>query len=106
MEPISCLNSNEMIAEKIAIRTIYFSIIANTVLALVKGLAGFFGNSHALIADAIESTTDIVSSFLILLGFRYAKRPADENHPYGHGKIEDRKSTRLNSRSRPHLVCR
>jgi len=88
MEPISCLNSNEMIAEKIAIRTIYFSIIANTVLALVKGLAGFFGNSHALIADAIESTTDIVSSFLILLGFRYAKRPADENHPYGHGKIE------------------
>lgn len=74
--------------EKTAIRTVYFSIIGNTCLAIIKGLAGFFGNSHALIADAIESTTDIFASFLVLLGFKYAKRPADENHPYGHGKIE------------------
>ncbi|OBX26146.1 cation diffusion facilitator family transporter [Gelidibacter algens] len=74
--------------EQTAIRTTYFSIIGNTVLALIKGLAGFFGNSYALIADAIESTTDIFASFLVLLGFKYAKRPADENHPYGHGKIE------------------
>ena len=74
--------------EQKAIKTIYFSIIANTVLAVTKGLAGFFGNSYALIADAIESTTDIFSSTLVLLGFRYAKRPADDNHPYGHGKIE------------------
>ncbi len=71
-----------------AIRATYFSILANTLLAIVKGLAGFFGNSYALIADAIESTTDIFASFLVLLGFKYAKRPADENHPYGHGKIE------------------
>lgn len=71
-----------------AIRTIYFSILGNTVLAIVKGLAGFFGNSYALIADAIESTTDIFSSLLVLFGLKYAKRPADENHPYGHGKIE------------------
>lgn len=74
--------------EQTAIRTTYFSIIGNTALALIKGLAGFFGNSFALIADAIESTTDIFASFLILLGFKYAKRPADKNHPYGHGKIE------------------
>lgn len=74
--------------EKTAIRTVYFSIIGNTCLAIIKGLAGFFGNSYALIADAIESTTDIVASFLVLLGFKYAERPADENHPYGHGKIE------------------
>lgn len=77
-----------MNSEKTAIRTIYFSIVGNTVLALVKGLAGFFGNSYALIADAIESTTDIFSSLLVLFGLKYAKRPADENHPYGHGKIE------------------
>lgn len=57
-------------------------------MALIKGLAGFFGNSYALIADAIESTTDIFSSLLVLFGLKYAKRPADENHPYGHGKIE------------------
>lgn len=74
--------------EDSAIRTTYFSIAGNTALALVKGFAGFFGNSYALIADAIESTTDIFASLLVLWGFKYAKRPADENHPYGHGKIE------------------
>ncbi len=77
-----------MKSETTAIRTIYFSIIGNTSLALIKGLAGFFGNSYALIADAIESTTDIFASVLVLFGLKYAKRPADENHPYGHGKIE------------------
>jgi cation diffusion facilitator family transporter len=77
-----------MTNEKTAIRTTYFSIIGNTSLALIKGIAGVFGNSYALVADAIESTTDIFASFLVLLGFKYAKRPADENHPYGHGKIE------------------
>jgi len=74
--------------EQKAIKTIYFSIIGNTSLALIKGFAGVFGNSYALIADAIESTTDILSSFLVLLGLKYAKKPADKNHPYGHGKIE------------------
>ena len=74
--------------EQTAIRTTYFSIIGNTALAVIKGLAGVFGNSYALIADAIESTTDIFASILVLLGFKYAKRPADDNHPYGHGKIE------------------
>lgn len=74
--------------EQTAIRTTYFSIASNTGLAIVKGLAGFFGNSFALIADAIESTADIFASLLVLFGFKYAKRPADDNHPYGHGKIE------------------
>jgi len=75
-------------SEETAIRTIYFSIIGNICLAIIKWIAGFFGNSYALIADAIESTTDVFASFLILLGIKYAKRPADDNHPYGHGKIE------------------
>ena len=74
--------------EQSAIRTTYFSIAGNIALAAIKGLAGFFGNSYALIADAIESTTDIFSSLLVLFGLKYAKRPADDNHPYGHGKIE------------------
>jgi cation diffusion facilitator family transporter len=51
-------------------------------------LAGFFGNSYALVADAIESTTDIFASFLVLFGIKYSNRPADENHPYGHGRAE------------------
>lgn len=71
-----------------AIRTTYFSIFSNFCLALIKWSAGFFGHSFALIADAIESTTDIFASILVLLGIKYSKRPADETHPYGHGRIE------------------
>ncbi len=77
-----------MTNEQTAIRTTYFSIVGNTCLAIIKGLAGFFGNSYALIADAIESTTDILSSCLVLFGLKYANRPADKNHPYGHGRAE------------------
>lgn len=72
----------------LAIRTVIFSILTNAVLAAIKFLAGIFGNSYALIADGIESTVDIFSSFLVLLGLKYAERPADDNHPYGHGKAE------------------
>ncbi|SFC83655.1 cation diffusion facilitator family transporter [Zunongwangia mangrovi] len=77
-------------SEKIkeAIRTSYLSIAGNGCLALAKFLAGFFGNSYALIADAIESTADVFSSFLVLVGLRYAAKPADDNHPYGHGRVE------------------
>lgn len=71
-----------------AIKATYFSLIGNICLALVKGIAGILGNSYALIADAIESTTDIFSSFLVLFGLKYANKPADENHPYGHGRAE------------------
>lgn len=77
-----------MTNEQKGIKTAYFSVIGNALLAIIKGLAGFFGNSFALIADAIESTTDIFSSTLVLLGLKYAKRPPDKKHPYGHGKIE------------------
>lgn len=74
--------------EQVAIKATYFSIIGNISLALIKATAGFFGNSYALIADAIESTADVFASIIVLFGLKYAKRPADENHPYGHGKIE------------------
>lgn len=74
--------------QKKAENATYFSIIGNTALAAIKGAAGYFGNSYALIADAIESTTDIFSSFLVLFGIKYSNRPADENHPYGHGRAE------------------
>jgi cation diffusion facilitator family transporter len=77
-----------MTNEQTAIKATYFSIIGNTSLAIIKGLAGFFGNSYALLADAIESTTDIFASFLVLFGIKYSNRPADENHPYGHGRAE------------------
>lgn len=78
----------EVTQHQSAIKATYFSLIGNAALALIKGIAGVFGNSYALIADAIESTADIFSSFLVLFGLKYSNRPADDNHPYGHGKAE------------------
>ncbi|TXK76427.1 cation diffusion facilitator family transporter [Mesonia sp. K4-1] len=78
----------ELSKESYAIKATYFSIIGNTLLAVIKLIAGFLGNSYALIADGIESTADIFSSFFVLLGFKYAQRPPDDNHPYGHSRIE------------------
>ena len=61
---------------------------ANIALVLGKGTAGVVGHSYALIAEAIESGTDIFSSLIVWLGLRTAAREPDENHPYGHGKAE------------------
>lgn len=74
--------------EKTAIKTTYLSILSTIFLAAIKWTAGFFGNSYALIADAIESTTDIFSSLLVLFGLKYSSKPADKKHPYGHGRVE------------------
>ncbi len=78
----------ETTQEQSAIKATYFSIIGNVLLAIIKLGSGILGNSYALIADGIESTADIFSSFFVLLGFKYAQRPPDENHPYGHSRIE------------------
>lgn len=61
---------------------------ANVALVLGKGTAGVVGHSYALIAEAIESGTDILSSLIVWLGLRTAAREPDANHPYGHGKAE------------------
>ena len=74
--------------QQTAIKASYFSITGNALLAILKWVTGYFGKSYAMIADAIESTTDIFSSVLVLLGLKIASKPADENHPYGHGRLE------------------
>lgn len=73
---------------KEAIRTTQLGIIISIALIFVKGLSGYLGHSYALIADATESGTDVVSSGLLWLALIYAQRPADQGHPYGHGKAE------------------
>ena len=57
-------------------------------MIFVKGLAGHFGHSYALIADATESGADILSSGLLWIGLRVALKEPDKEHPYGHGKAE------------------
>jgi cation diffusion facilitator family transporter len=69
-------------------KTALVSLLTNILMASVKGAAGILGHSDALIADAIESCADIFSSLLVLIGIQYASKPADEDHPYGHGKAE------------------
>jgi len=70
------------------VRSTTIGIVVNLALATAKATAGIFGHSYALIADAIESGMDILSSLLVLIGLKVAARPADENHPQGHGKAE------------------
>ena len=69
-------------------RVVQHGIGLNLVLAFVKGTAGILGHSYALIADAIESTSDVFSSSVVWIGLRTASKPPDEDHPYGHGKAE------------------
>ncbi len=60
----------------------------NLVLAGAKFAAGFLGRSAAMISDAAHSLSDLVSDTVVLLGLRFSDRPADEGHPYGHGRVE------------------
>lgn len=60
----------------------------NVLLAIIKIVTGIVGNSYALVADGIESTTDIISSLVVWTGLKISALPADEDHPYGHGKAE------------------
>ncbi len=69
-------------------RVTIIGLSINSVLAAAKIVTGFIGNSFALIADGIESTTDIFSSFVVYQGLRIAAEPPDKKHPYGHGKAE------------------
>lgn len=73
---------------KKGLKTTLIGIVVSALLAIVKALGGIFGHSYALIADAIESGTDVVTSGMLWLGLRWSIRPPDKNHPYGHGKAE------------------
>lgn len=64
------------------------SISANTLLFLIKLLTGMASGSLAIVADGINNLSDASSNIISLLGFRLASKPADEEHPYGHGRYE------------------
>lgn len=69
-------------------RIALIGMLVNVVLTAAKISAGLFGNSYVLIADGIESALDIAGSAVIWGGLKFAARPPDETHPYGHGKAE------------------
>lgn len=65
-----------------------WGIVVNGNLAVIKAAAGIFGNAYVLIADALESLTDVFSSLVVWLGLRVAARPPDAQYPYGRGRAE------------------
>lgn len=82
------VSSKQAASAQLGMRATAVGMLINAGLASVKAVAGVFGHSYALVADAIESASDILTSLVVLLGLRMAGKPADENHPYGHGKFE------------------
>jgi cation diffusion facilitator family transporter len=70
------------------LKSTLLGICLNVLLVLVKAIAGVLGNSYALVADAIESAADVVTSLVVFVGLKLAQKPPDETHPYGHGKFE------------------
>ncbi len=69
-------------------RAAQVGMLVNLILAIIKLIAGIVGHAYALVADAVESTADIFSSIVVYGGLRIAAQPADEDHPYGHGRAE------------------
>jgi cation diffusion facilitator family transporter len=71
-----------------SLRATFIGLAVNVLLSATKLIAGIVGHSHALVADACESLADIFSSIIVWRGVVVAAEPADEDHPYGHGKAE------------------
>ena len=65
---------------KIGVKSTLIGLIVNSLLAVVKIVSGFFGNSYALIADGIESTADVVNSIIVIRGLKISQIPQDDNH--------------------------
>ena len=69
-------------------RSTWVSLAVNTLLTLVQIAAGYIAHSQSLIADGMHSLSDLVCDFLVLVASHHSKDPADEGHPYGHGRVE------------------
>ena len=74
--------------EKIAMKVSIMSIIANVVLAAFKLVAGILAHSSAMLSDAIHSASDVFSTFVVMIGIKIASKEPDEEHPYGHERME------------------
>ena len=69
-------------------RVTWIGLVVNVFLSILKFIVGYLGSSQAVIADAVHSLSDMGTDFAVLFGLKYWSAPADENHQYGHGRIE------------------
>lgn len=79
---------SQLLRGKEARRITLMGFLVNAVLTFIKLIAGFVGNSQAMIADGIHSLSDFLSDIVVLIGFKFTDKPEDQDHPYGHGKFE------------------
>lgn len=80
--------SHDADREKIVRKVTWVGLWVNLFLAAIKFTAGIYGRSQALVADAIHSLTDLTTDIAVIAGSHYWSRPPDENHPYGHRRLE------------------
>lgn len=80
--------SHDAAREKIVRKVTWVGLWVNLFLAAIKFTAGIYGRSQALVADAIHSLTDLTTDIAVIAGSHYWSRPPDENHPYGHRRLE------------------
>ncbi len=71
-----------------ALRSTMVSVLVNTALTIVQFIIGVFGNSAALVADAVHSLSDLLSDFIVLIANRHSSKGPDDKHPYGHYRFE------------------
>ncbi len=79
---------SELNLENQARKTMIFSVFGTLILVALKFTIGIVGKSEAVMADAIESCGDVISTIFLIIAFTYSRKPADDRHPYGHGKLE------------------
>ena len=77
-----------MTREKEIVHITLWGSAVNIALTVLKFVAGILGCSAAMIADAVHSLSDLLTDFVVLLFVKISNRPADSEHPYGHGKYE------------------
>ena len=87
VSPESSIKAPEQ-RQKIAYLEAFVSIIINIILAVIKTIFGLMLNSISLIADAVHTASDVLTSVVVILGFKLSAAPPDEKHPHGHGRIE------------------
>lgn len=75
--------------EKTCLKVSIVTIVVNFVLSIVKFLAGIFGNSSAMISDSIHSLSDVLSTFIVIVGIKLASKKSDDKHQYGHERLEN-----------------
>lgn len=74
--------------EKTAVKVSTVSIVGNVLLALFKLLAGILAKSGAMVSDAVHSASDVISSIIVIIGVKLSARDCDDDHPYGHERLE------------------